>query len=65
MEACDCCGRKVDERSLVPVTVKKGTTPYFVCQACDGQYSEQELIERLVEPSTLKEESHEQSQNHS
>ena len=56
MEACDCCGRRVDERSMVMVKVPvmvlkdlKGNQYYFVCQACDGQYSKQELIEKLIE----------------
>jgi hypothetical protein len=41
MEHCDCCGMKVDERSMA--TVGK----HFVCQACAGYYSEQEIMEKI------------------
>ena len=39
MEACDCCGRRTDERSLKNV----GTA--LVCPACYGAYSEEEVQE--------------------
>ena len=41
MEPCDCCGKKVDERSMVVVG------KYWVCQACDSYYSEEEIIEKI------------------
>lgn len=43
MEQCDCCGRFVDERSMVSVNI------YFVCQACNGYYTEDELLEKIEE----------------
>jgi hypothetical protein len=41
MEPCDCCGKKVDERSLIKVG------NYYVCPSCNGYYSETELIEKI------------------
>ena len=41
MVICDCCGKRVDERSLVRVK------DYYVCQTCSGYYSEEELIEKI------------------
>lgn len=38
MELCDCCG--MNERSM---TFGK----YYVCQSCDGYYTEEELIEMI------------------
>lgn len=45
MEACDCCGRRVDERSMA--TIKS----FWVCQACRGTYDDQELLEKCKEAS--------------
>lgn len=41
MVTCDCCGKLVDERSMVDV--EQG----YVCQACASSYTEEELIEKL------------------
>lgn len=46
MVPCDCCGKRVDERSLANVTSSDGQT-YFVCQACRGYYDDEELIEKI------------------
>jgi methionyl-tRNA synthetase len=45
--SCDCCGKKVDERSMETVETLDGKA-YFVCQACSGYYTEDELIEKLT-----------------
>jgi hypothetical protein len=42
MDTCDCCGRKVDERSM------ENVKQWYVCQACAGTYSEEELIEKIT-----------------
>jgi hypothetical protein len=53
MEACDCCGKRVDERSMA--TVADGSNaflshgPYMVCQACRGVYEDEELLEKCKE----------------
>lgn len=47
--ACDYCGRKVDERSMV--SIKEGK--FFICQSCNGNYSEEELIEMLDDTDIL------------
>jgi hypothetical protein len=49
MEACDCCGKRVDERSMASVIettsfLVRGT--FMVCQACRGMYDDQELLEK-------------------
>ena len=46
MEACDCCGKRVDERSMEFVGKR-----FFVCQACHGMYDDQELLEKCIEAS--------------
>lgn len=45
MSTCDCCDKDVEERSMVPIEIKKET--YFVCQSCYGYYSEEELSEKI------------------
>ena len=47
MVSCDCCGKRVDERSMA--TVDTGTYAFFVCQACRGMYDNQELLEKCEE----------------
>ena len=53
--SCDCCGRRVDERSMALVTglVTGLEKTFFVCQACKGMYEEQELLDKCVEQETL------------
>ena len=53
MEACDCCGKQVYERSMA--TICDGSNaflshgPFLVCQACRGMYDDQELLEKCKE----------------
>jgi hypothetical protein len=51
MVPCDCCGKRVDERSLAIVedTSQKVLNNYFVCQACNGYYEPAELLEKIKE----------------
>lgn len=46
MESCDCCGKKVDPRSM------ENVGEYWVCQACDSYYTEEELIEKIEADKT-------------
>lgn len=48
MESCDCCGKRVDERSMAFVRTRV-TLGFFVCQACRGMYDDQELLEKCEE----------------
>jgi hypothetical protein len=43
MASCDCCGRSVDDRSLIRVG------NYYVCPSCNGYYPETELVEKIEE----------------
>ena len=53
MEACDCCGKRVDERSMeyieAPAPLLGAGKSFFVCQACRGMYEDQELLEKCQE----------------
>jgi len=46
MSACDCCGKRVDERSMADVEGSDGVV-YFVCQSCRGSYDDEELVEKI------------------
>jgi len=50
MESCDCCGLRVDERSMSPVQglVEGVEKTYYVCLACDG-YETEELLDKCIE----------------
>ena len=43
---CDCCGKRVDMRSLAEVEAPDDKF-YFVCQSCRGYYDDEELIEKI------------------
>jgi YHS domain-containing protein len=53
MVTCDCCGKRVDERSMDSITGQNGKT-YFVCQACRGYYDDQELLDKCEEQASLE-----------
>jgi hypothetical protein len=48
---CDCCGKRVDERSLAIVedTSQEVLNHYFVCQSCNGYYEPAELLDKIKE----------------
>jgi hypothetical protein len=49
MEACDCCGKRVDERSMASVAYGAKAVRFMVCQACRGMYDDEELLEKCEE----------------
>jgi hypothetical protein len=50
MTPCDCCGRRVDERSLATVG------EYMVCQSCASYYSSEQEIREHIEQTKESEE---------
>jgi hypothetical protein len=57
MVSCDCCGKRVDERSMDSITGQNGKT-YFVCQSCRGYYDDQELLDKCEEQASLELQTH-------
>ena len=55
MVSCDCCGKRVDERSMATVADGESAMlshgPYMVCQACRGMYDDQDLLEKCEHAS--------------